>query len=60
MDAVIAGHDIDGSTIYVGRAYHDGDLIPAKVIPTKHAAYVPFNGAEIMKHDYQVRLFGIY
>lgn len=35
-NAVIAGHDIDGVAIYVGRAYHEGDLIPAKVIPSKH------------------------
>lgn len=55
MDAVVAGHDVDGSTIYVGRAYHEGDLIPAKVIPSKNIAYVPHSGQEIPKHEYHVR-----
>lgn len=30
-NALQAGHDIDGSTIYVGRAFHEGDWIAAKV-----------------------------
>lgn len=55
MDAVIAGHDLDGSTIYVGRAYHEGDLIPAKAIPSKQIAYVPHGGQEVPKQEYQVR-----
>lgn len=28
---VVGGHDADGDQIYVGRAYHEGDLLPAKV-----------------------------
>lgn len=55
MDAVVAGHDIDGATIYVGRAFHEGDMIPAKVIPSKNVAYIPYNCEEIPKYDYQVR-----
>lgn len=55
MNAVVAGNDVDGSTIYVGRAYHEGDLVPAKVIPSKQVAYIPFNGQEIPKYDYHVR-----
>lgn len=57
MNAVLAGHDIDGSAIYVGRALHEGDMIPAKVMPSKQIAYVPYGGAEIPKHDYQVSFF---
>lgn len=53
-DAVVAGHDIDGSPIYVGRAYHEGDLIPAKVIPSKQIAYVPHGGQEHPKQEYHV------
>lgn len=56
MDAVVAGHDLDGSAIYVGRAYHEGDLIPAKVIPSKQVAYVPHGGQEVPKNEYQVRI----
>lgn len=32
---VRGGIDADGSVIYVGRAFHAGDMIPAKVIPDK-------------------------
>ena len=32
---VRGGIDADGSVIYVGRAFHNGDMIPAKVIPDK-------------------------
>lgn len=53
-NAVVAGNDIDGSTIYVGRAFHEGDMIPAKVIPSKQVAYVPFSGSEVTKYEYQV------
>lgn len=52
--AVTGGRDIDGSTIYVGRAFHDGDMIPAKVIPDKNIAYVCHNGEEHQKHDFEV------
>lgn len=54
MDAVPSGYDVDGSQIYVGRAYHEGDLIPAKVIPSKHVAYVPYAGEEVAKSEYHV------
>ncbi|XP_053677724.1 uncharacterized protein LOC128727804 [Anopheles nili] len=52
--AVHAGNDQDGSPIYVGRAYHDGDNLPAKVLPTKQAAYVSHNGLEIFKSNFEV------
>lgn len=55
-NAVHVGHDIDGAGIYVGRAYHEGNCIPAKVIPTRNIAYVPYGGAEVAKHDYEVRV----
>ncbi|XP_068147807.1 natterin-3-like [Drosophila tropicalis] len=41
-----AGHDTDGSRIYVGRTMFEGDLAPVKVIPNKHAAYVSHGGKE--------------
>ena len=52
--AVVGGRDIDGSTIYVGRAYHEGDMLPAKVIPDRNVAYVCHNGEEHPKHDFEV------
>lgn len=56
-NAVVAGNDIDGATIYVGRAYHEGDLIPAKVIPSKQVAYIAHAGEEIAKHEFHVRKY---
>lgn len=49
-----AGRDTDGSPIYVGRSAHGADLIPAKVIPSKQVAYIPFGGVEIAKHSFEV------
>ncbi|XP_063699510.1 uncharacterized protein LOC134830077 isoform X2 [Culicoides brevitarsis] len=51
---ILGGHDSDGSQIFVGRAFHEGDLIPAKVIPSKQVAYVSYNGSEIAKYDFEM------
>lgn len=56
--AVVGGHDVDGSPIYVGRAWHEGDHLPAKVIPSKQAAYVSYDGSEIRKEQYDVMCNG--
>ncbi|ETN68031.1 hypothetical protein AND_000137 [Anopheles darlingi] len=52
--AVHAGNDPDGSLIYVGRAHHEGDLLPAKVIPSKKICYVSHNGADVSKSTFEV------
>lgn len=44
--------------IYVGRAFHDGDLLPAKVIPDKGIAYVSYGGAEHAVSDFELLRFG--
>lgn len=49
-----AGTDTDGAPIYVGRSYHEGDQIPAKVIPSKNAAYIPYGGEEVLKSQFDV------
>lgn len=61
-DAVFAGHDIDRAPIYVGRAFHDGDHVPAKVIPQKNVAYISYNGQEHAKYQYDVciLLYNLY
>lgn len=53
---ISGGRDTDGAEIFVGRAFHEGDLIPAKVIPSKQVAYVSHNGLEIAKYDFEVRI----
>lgn len=52
--AVVGGHDVDGSAIYVGRSWHEGDHLVAKVIPSKQSAYVAYGGLEIRKEHYEV------
>lgn len=53
-NAVRAGQDVDGTIIYVGRATHEGDLMPCKVLPSKRAAYVAYNGKEVLVGSYEV------
>lgn len=52
--AVRAGRDADGSTLYVGRAFHEGDMLPAKVSPSLNIAYVSYGGAEIELFEYEI------
>lgn len=52
--AVRAGRDADGCTIYVGRAFHESDLLPAKVIPDKQIAYVCHGGEEHPKTEFEI------
>lgn len=52
--AVVAGHDSDGDTIYIGRADYEGDRLPAKVIPAKGKGYVCYGGKEIEVDTYDV------
>lgn len=53
-NAILGGRDTDGAQIYVGRAHHEGELIPCKVLPTKQVAYVAHNGSEISKHSFEI------
>ena len=53
-DAILAGRDADKSPIYVGRALFSGHRLPAKVIPSKKACYIAFNGLEHSVQDFEV------
>lgn len=54
--AVHVGMDKGGDRLYAGRAFHEGDLLPAKVNPTHSAAYVCWGGMEHAMSHYEVRL----
>ena len=56
--AILAGNDVDGSPIFVGRAHHESDHLVAKVIPDKQIAYVSYDGREIPKHNFEVLCHG--
>lgn len=53
-NAVVAGRDRDGALLYAGRAFHEGDIIPAKVAPHLGSAFVAYGGEESAKHDFEV------
>lgn len=51
--AVEGGRDVDGP-LYVGRAKHEGALIPGKVNPQHGVCYIPWGGEEHGKSEYEV------
>lgn len=51
-DAVEGGND--GEPLFVGRAHHEGALIPGKVKPSHSVCYIAWGGSEHGKSDYQV------
>jgi hypothetical protein len=53
--AFICGLDKDGSNLYVGRAFYQGDLLPGKIVPSHGCAYVSRNGLEHSVKHYEVR-----
>lgn len=52
--AVVGGNDSDGTTLFIGRAYHDGDILPVKINPSNKTAYTCCEGYEIYKEHYEV------
>lgn len=40
--------------MYVGKALHNGDWLPAKVVPRRNEAYVAHGGQEHVKSNIQV------
>ncbi|XP_012288072.1 natterin-4 isoform X2 [Orussus abietinus] len=51
---VSIGRDTDGANLVVGRAMHQGDILPAKAKPEHGIAYVSYHGAEHVKHDFEI------
>lgn len=52
--AVVGGNDSDGTALFIGRAYHDGDMLPVKINPSNRSAYTCCQGYEIYKEQYEV------
>lgn len=50
----MGGYDSDGSPIYVGRCFHEGDSLPTKVIPSKRKAFIPWGSTEHSKENYEL------
>lgn len=51
---ICAGRDADGATLVVGRATHNGDVLPAKAKPEHGVAYVAYGSYEHEKRSFEV------
>ncbi|XP_046409155.1 uncharacterized protein LOC124174061 [Ischnura elegans] len=56
----VQGGDNPNRTLYVGRAYHEGELLPGKICREDEVCYVPLAGEEHAKTDYEVLTGNIY
>jgi hypothetical protein len=54
LDATIAGHEADGTSLYCCRAKYQNGLHPGKVRPEFGAANIPYGGAEVKVNPYEV------
>ncbi|KAL1434366.1 hypothetical protein MTO96_011985 [Rhipicephalus appendiculatus] len=52
-NAVSGGTDLQGEETFVGRAAHDGDVLPGKVVPSRGVCYVAYGSCEHGYEDYQ-------
>jgi len=50
----VKGGDDQGEDLFVGRAHHEGDVIPGKVVPGHGVCYVSWAGEEVGVADYEV------
>merc|ERR1712226_497074 len=53
-NAVAAHHGHQREELFVGRAMHEGSLVPGKINPTHKALYISYGGQEIAKKHYEV------
>jgi len=52
-NAVAGGSDVNGETIYVGRARDSHDTVPGKIVPSHGVCYIPYAGEERAHRTYE-------
>jgi len=52
--AVHGGVDENDEPLYIGRAWHEGCLIPGKIVKAHACCYVPWGGAEHSYEEYEI------
>ncbi|XP_046977798.1 uncharacterized protein LOC124543593 [Vanessa cardui] len=58
IQAIEAGYtEVGHETMYVGRAFCDGNLIPGKIAPSHSVCYIPYDGIEIAKTEYEILIY---
>ena len=45
-DDAVRGGDDGGEPIFVGRARHESDLLPGKLVPSHRVVYVPYGNSK--------------
>lgn len=58
VGAIVGGYaepgEINCEKLYIGRASHNGHLIPGKVQPSHSVCYIPYEGREIAHKNYEI------
>lgn len=52
--AVVAGNNEDGTEQYVGRVWHEGNIVPGKIVPIHKCCYFGWEGRESNHKQYEV------
>merc|ERR1712168_1184443 len=52
--AIQGGVDENDEPLYIGRAWHNGCLVPGKVVKDHGCCYVPWGGEEHKYEDYEI------
>lgn len=52
--SLVVSQKVHHETLYIGRAEHNGHLIPGKVAPSHKVCYISFVGKEIAKNSYEI------
>lgn len=52
--ALKSGYSETGEILYIGRAKHQGKMIPGKVHPSHKVCYVSFGGKELSFVAYEI------
>jgi len=53
-NAIPGGLSMEGETLYIGRAPHEGSLAIGKVHPSHAVLYISYGGAEIGYPEYEI------
>lgn len=60
-NALRAGYvEHERQILFLGRAEHNGLMVPGKVHPSHSVCYVPYNGQEVAHNKYEIFVYDDY